>query len=494
MYALLLSLALIPYPAQLKEGVGTSTAAVVVENDASLGEEAYRLSVSPDRIAIACSASAGEFYARQTLRQLKRPDGTYPCVAIEDAPRFKWRGAHLDESRHFFGKDVVKRILDRMAACKLNVFHWHLVDSHGWRLPVPDYPELTKRGAVRPKPDWDPNIRDGEAGGEYGPFAYTRQELEEIVAYAAERHIRIVPEIEIPGHSRGVILCYPSFSCLDGLTFMDMIRKAPEVDRAAALCLGNDEVIRFFEAVLDETCAIFPDTIVHIGGDECPRDNWKKCPKCQARMKVLGLKSESELQSWVTRHFTDYLAKKGRKAIGWDEILDGGLAEGALVMSWRGTKGGIAAAKAGHEVVMCPYEKCYLDYPTGEQDDKCPYPCFNQNERLPLEKVYSLDPLEGIPDMQRKFVIGTESLNWTESTWCEADLLYKMWPRTCANAEIAWTGAKVRTFADFRTRLAERSEIAAWRNVCKGETPQDVAQGCASAPGTCGVKKFQEHR
>ena len=448
-------LPLVPYPATVRVGTGVSTAPVAVGHDATLGEEAYRLDVRPDGIAIACSTSSGEFYARQTLRQLKRPDGTYPCVFIEDSPRFRWRGAHLDESRHFFGKEVVKRILDRMAAFKLNVFHWHLVDSHGWRVPVPGYPDLTVRGAVRPRPDWDPNVRDGEAGGEYGPFAYTRRDLEEIVAYAAARHIRIVPEIEIPGHSRAVVLCYPSFSCLDQETFMDMIRRVPEVDRAAALCLGNDEVIRFLEAVLDEICDIFPGTVIHIGGDECLRDNWKGCPKCQARMTALGLGSESELQAWATRHFTGYLAAKGRRAMGWDEILDGGLAEGALVMSWRGTEGGIAAAKAGHEVVMCPHEKCYLDYPTGEPDDACPYPGFCRNARLPLEKVYSLDPLEGIPESQRKFIIGTQSLNWTESTWCESDLFYKMWPRTCANAEIAWTGAKVRSFADFKARLGK---------------------------------------
>ena len=446
-------LPLVPYPAQVCVADGFSRATVESVRDSTLGEEAYRLSVTPDRVRIVSSGATGEFYARKTLAQLRRPDGTYPCVEIEDAPKFAWRGAHLDESRHFFGKAFVKRMLDRMADFKLNVFHWHLVDSHGWRMPCDRYPELTKRGATRPVPDWDHWMRDGDFGSEYGPYAYTKDDIREVVAYAAARHIKVVPEIEIPGHSREVIICYPSFSCLGRDVFMDLIRSQDKQDRAAALCLGNDEVIRFLENVIDEMVGIFPGDVYHIGGDECPRENWKACPKCQSRMKANGLKGEDELQSWVTRHFVDYLAKKGKRAIGWDEILQGGLAEGAYVMSWRGAEGGIAAAKAGHAVVMCPHQKCYLDYPTALPGDACPYPRFCEKTLLPLEKVYSLDPLEGIPASQHKYVLGTQSLNWTESTWCEKDLLYKMWPRTCANAEIAWTGAKVRTYADFVVRL-----------------------------------------
>lgn len=446
-------LPLVPYPAQVRVLDGCSRSAVETVRDSALGEEAYRLSVTPDKVLIASSGAAGEFYARKTLAQLRRPDGTCPCVEIEDAPKFRWRGVLLDESRHFFGAAVVKRILDRMAEYKLNVFHWHLVDSHGWRLPVGRHPELTQRGAVRPKPDWDWNIRDDGIGREYGPYSYTKDEVREIVEYAAERHIKIVPEIEIPGHSREVILCHPGFTCLSQDRFMDMIRARDTVKQAGALCLGNDEVIRFLEGVIDEMVELFPGDVYHIGGDECPRGNWKGCPKCQARMKANGLKTEDELQSWATKHFVAYLAKKGKKAIGWDEILQGGLANGALVMSWRGTEGGIAAANAGHEVVMCPHRKCYLDYPTAEPNDPCAYPRFCETTWLPLEKVYSLDPLEGIPEAQHRFVIGTQSLNWTESTWCEKDLMFKMWPRTCANAEIAWTGPKARSFADFLSRL-----------------------------------------
>lgn len=447
-------LPLVPYPAQIKLMKGISRAAIESVRDTGLGEETYRLSVTPDSIRIESSTDAGDFYARKTLAQLRRADGAFPCVEIEDAPRFRWRGVLLDESRHFFGADVVKRILDRMADFKLNVFHWHLVDSHGWRMPSDRYPELTKRGAMRPKPDWDHWVRDEGFGENYGPYSYTKDEIREIVAYAAARHIRIVPEIEIPGHSREVIICNPSFTCLKWDEFMDMIRSQGNQDQAAALCLGNDEVIRFLENVIDEMVEIFPGDVYHIGGDECPRGNWKSCPKCQARMKANGLKSEAELQGWATRHFAEYLARKGKRVIGWDEVLECGIAENTLVMSWRGAEGGIAAAGKGHEVVMCPHLNCYLDYPTSEPDDVCDYPRFLEPKWvLPLRNVYSLDPFEGIPEEQRKFIIGTQTCNWTESTWCEKDLMYKMWPRTCANAEIGWSGPRARSFEDFISRL-----------------------------------------
>ena len=451
--------ALIPYPSMVQILGGRSKAqSVKVRKDASLGAEAYALSVRADGVEIRCSSPAGEFYAGKTLEQLRGADGSVPCAEIEDAPHFSWRGVLLDESRHFFGKQTVKRILDRMADYKLNLFHWHLVDSQGWRIQIDRYPELTKRGAVRPMPDWEHWIID-EGFGEYGPFFYTKDDIREIVAYAAARHIRVVPEIEIPGHSRAVIMCYPQFSCVSKAEFMDMMRIPGKYDQSGAVCLGNDEVIRFFENVLDEVCELFPCDTVHIGGDECPRENWKECAKCQARMKMLGITEEAGLQSWVTAHFVKYLAKKNRRTVGWDEILQGGLAPGAIVMSWRGHEGGIAAAETGHSVVMCPHRYCYLDYPTGEKDDRCVYPqfCLQKGYTLPLEKVYSLNPYEGMPKEHHKYVIGSQSLNWTEATWNEKDLEYKMWPRTCASAEVLWTGPGARTFGDFLSRLKKRN-------------------------------------
>ena len=448
-------LPLIPYPQTVVRGGGRSFCAQVeYGEDAALAPESYRISVGPEAVRVVSSSPAGRFYAKVTLEQLRGDDGSLPCVEISDAPAFRWRGVLLDESRHFFGKATVKRVLDRMASCKLNVFHWHLVDSHGWRIALDRHPELAKRGSTRPMPDWDRWIRDPQIGT-YGPYYYTKDDLREIVDYAAARHIRIVPEIEIPGHSRAVLQCHPDFFCRDFDAFMEMMHgeKKEHLDQVGVVCLGNDDVLRFFEEVLDEVCEIFPGDVIHIGGDECPRENWKSCPKCQERIRRLALKDEDGLQSWATRHFVDYLAKKGRKALGWDEILSGGLAEGALVMSWRGAEGGIAAADAGHDVIMCPHRFCYLDYRTTERDDKCPYPGFAED--LPIEKVYSLDLFAGIPEAKRKFVIGTETLNWTESTWREEDLFYKMWPRTYANAELAWTGCGKRTYADFSGRLAD---------------------------------------
>ena len=450
------ALPLVPYPQKVAELGGRVVAPAVVRcEDASLGPEAYRLRVSDGRAEVFSSTETGAFYARQTLAQLTGADGACPSVEIEDAPAFGWRGVLIDESRHFWGKDVVKRVLDRMASFKLNVLHWHLTDSHGWRLQIDRYPELTDRGARRPVPDWDWNVRDGkDAVGEYGPFFYTKDDVREILAYAKERHVRVIPEIEIPGHSRELILCHPDFSCLDWGRFVDMIRTRSEVDQAAALCVGNDDVLRFMENVLDEVVELFPDEIVHIGGDECPRGNWKQCSRCQKRMRDEKLKSEDELQAWVTRRFSKYLARKSRKIVGWDEILQGGLPEGAIVMSWRGAAGGIEAAAQGHDAIVCPHQLCYLDYPTGELSDTCEYPRFCRTTYVSLERNYSFDPYEGIPTNQWKHVHGSQTLNWGESTWAERDLEYKMWPRTCANAEIVWTGPKRRTFADFRSRLA----------------------------------------
>ena len=449
------ALPLVPYPQHVVElGGSVGDPEVVVHTDDTMPVEGYRLRVADGRAEVFSATEAGAFYARQTLAQLRGADGSCPCVEIEDAPAFPWRGVLIDESRHFWGKEVVKRVLDRMAAFKLNVFHWHLTDSHGWRIQIDRYPELTDRGARRPIPDWDWNIRDeANAVGEYGPFFYTKDDIREVLAYAKARYIRVIPEIEIPGHSRELILCHPDFSCLDWGRFVDMARTRGEVDQAAALCVGNDDVMTFMENVLDEVVELFPDEIVHIGGDECPRGNWKACPKCQQRMKDENLKGEDELQAWVTRRFSKYLAKKNRKIVGWDEILSGGLPEGAIVMSWRGSAGGIEAAAQGHDAIVCPHQLCYLDYPTGELSDACEYPRFCRTAYVNLERSYSFDPYEGIPTNQWKHVLGSQTLNWGESTWDEKSLEYKMWPRTCANAEVVWTGPKKHTFADFRARL-----------------------------------------
>ena len=439
-----------------------------------LPREGYRIRIdSAGRVNVEAADAAGRFYAEQTLRQLPRP--LSPCE-IEDAPAFSWRGVHLDESRHFFGKETVKRILEQMASLKLNVFHWHLMDNQGNRIPLKRRPRMNTVGAQRPAPDYSRHVED-LAFGVYGPFVYTAEEIAEVCAYAKARHIRIVPEVEIPGHSREVIAAYPELFCGTPEEFCQACAHMHESPAfkigATVVCLGNPQTIRFFEDVLDDVCELFPEAdVIHIGGDECPRGNWDRCPKCQTKKSELGLKDAAALQGWYVRHFVDYLAKKGRRAIGWDEILADGLAEGALVMSWHGAGGGRAAAKAGHGAVMCPHASCYFDYPQGLETtrDPCRYPGWAP--QLPLEKVYAFDPCVGIPDGDRKYILGGQANNWTEMTKNEEELQRKMWPRTAAMAEVLWTGPKKRTFEDFKSRLLPFVERQRQAGIAVSELPE----------------------
>lgn len=429
--------------------------------DARLPAEGYRIRIdAKGKATVEAADAAGEFYARQTLRQLSEGMRN---VEIEDWPAFGWRGLLLDESRHFFGKDVVKRLLDRMAEFKLNVLHWHLMDSTGNRFPLLSRSKMNVTGATRPAPDYSRWMHDEEFGS-YGPFGYTADEIAEIRAYAKVRHVRIVPEVEIPGHSREVIAAYPELFCGSRDDFAQACafcndKKSGRFD-CTAVCLGNPETIRFFEDVLDDVCELFPESdVIHIGGDECPRTNWERCTKCRTKVRELGLADAGGLQNWCTRHFVDYLGKKGRRALGWDEILEGGLAEGAYVMSWRGAEGGKAAAKAGHCAVMCPHEFCYLDYPQGlGASDGHHYPNWPGTPQLTLQKAYSFDPCAGISEAERKYVLGGQANNWTEFTVTERDLEWKLWPRALATAEVLWTGPGRRTFTDFSGRVRSVAE------------------------------------
>ena len=454
--------AVVPRPQSLEwlkgEGVVTTNAVDAslcrFETDASLPREGYELTVRDGEVVVRSSDADGAFYAVETLKQLADDDVglvRIPAVSVKDAPRYRWRGVHIDDCRHFFGKDVVLKVLDLMAEHKLNVLHWHLTEDQGWRIEIKKYPELVKWGAVRPKsPRYDRRDKPEEAFDNvpYGPFFYTQDEIREVLAYAKARHVTVVPEIELPGHARAALAAYPEFSCVG----KDLKPRTPRCTWGVEediICAGNDAAIRFYEDVLDEVCALFPSTVVHIGGDEAPRTRWKACPKCQARMKANGLKTEAELQAWVTQHFVDYLAKKGRRALGWDEILEGGLASGALVMSWRGPEGGIAAAKMSHDVVMTPCGFCYFDYNQRIEDD----PHVYLGGRLPLYLVYSFDPCEGIPENFRKHVLGGQCNNWSEVTFGRFDLEWKMWPRTCALAEALWTADPKRDYLDFLSRM-----------------------------------------
>jgi len=451
--------ALVPAPVSLSlgEGLYRAKATTVSEKivtrrvkDASIAKEGYRLTVAADGIRVASADDAGFFYALKTLEQLAVPSYGrlgFPTCEIADAPRFGWRGVLIDDSRHFFGKAAIKRTLDQMAAHKLNVLHWHLTDNSGWRLPVAAYPKLTTVGGTRKMSANHKHLADRFEGGDYGPFAYSRADIVEIVAYAKARHIRIVPEVDVPGHSAALLRAYPEYGC-----FADDPSKAPKDAVNNVVCAGEPKTLAMLKTVFDTVVELFPDEVVHIGGDEVNKANYRACAKCQAKMRRLGLKTENDLQAHLAGEIAAYLATKGRRVIGWDEIiLDGAAPKGCIVMSWRGAEGGIAAAKAGHDSVMTPHLSCYFDYTQCLKDDPFPYPWFTHP--LPLEKAYAYDPLAGIPAAQQKHILGGQCCNWAEFTCNEPELQWKMWPRACATAEVFWSPVANRDWSDFKRRL-----------------------------------------
>ena len=432
--------------------------------------EAYRLRVTTDRIEIAATTAVGEFRARTTLKQLERRvlgKTMIPCCEIEDEPAYSWRGYMLDESRHFFGVEEVKKVLDLMAEYKLNVFHWHLVDDQGWRIEIKKYPLLAKFAAARPhSPPYGEN--DGDNRTPYGPFLYTQAQIREIVAYAAARHITIVPEIELPGHSRAVLAAYPEFAC-DAASVAERVPRCSWGISDEVICAGNPAAIKFFEDVLDEVTALFPGPTVHLGGDECPRKYWKTCPKCQARMRREGLKTESELQSSVTRHFCRYLEQKGKRMMVWDESLVGGYGEAAntdfpktaLAQSWRGTEPAVTAATNGYDAVVSPWQTLYFSVPQGCANDPYAYSKWLGPIASSLYRVFNWNPAKGVPEAARKHILGSEGCLWTERIHDARELAYKSWPRAFALAEALWTDDPKRDWWNFRRRAAiHRARLA----------------------------------
>jgi len=428
---------------------------------ADLGPEGYVLSVTPAAVAIESYGPAGIFYGVQTLLQLLPPEAfgsirsaqrplILPCVRIEDKPRLPWRGMHLDVSRHFFPKEFVKSYIDGLAMHKMNTFHWHLVDDQGWRLEIKKYPRLTEVGAWRVDREDKPwNDRPAQLPGEkaaYGGF-YTQDDVREIVAYAASRHVTVVPEIEMPGHCLSALAAYPELSCTGGPFTVPPGGVWPIKD---VYCPGNEKTFKILQDVLSEVVALFPGDFVHIGGDEVDKSNWKACPKCQARMKAEKLATEEELQSWFVRRIERFLNSKGKKLIGWDEILEGGLAPNAAVMSWRGNEGGIAAAKAGHVVVMTPTSHCYFDYYQGDASVEP----LAIGGYLPLSKVYSFEPVP--PELSAEesvFVIGVQANLWSEYILTPEHARYMIHPRIAAMAEAGWTAKEGRNWDDFIARM-----------------------------------------
>ena len=461
------AIALVPAPREQAWREGTCAFVekdIRYVRDAALPPEGYRLDITPDGVTVASADDAGAFYARKTLKQLAgsgasgTPSPSIPCGTVTDSPAFRWRGFMLDEGRHFFGKEVVKHELELMAEYKLNVFHWHLTECQGWRLDLPRFPELVKYGAVRPC-----SVAYGHTGlaerGDcvfntepYGPFFYTPDDVREILAFAKERHITVVPEIEMPGHIRALLAAHPEFSCRGDLPRVPNSIHAIEED---VLCAGNDDAIRFMEQVYDEVCGHFPDAYIHIGGDECPKTRWKECPKCQARIKALGLKDEDALQAWVTRHFTDYLAKKGRRAIGWDEVFAGNPGKDTIIHGWHiqhGNKFGLLAAEAGHPTIVSDLKSTYFSLPQKTTDD--PFTYLSPGTWLTLETAYSFDPFSSMTEKAKPHVLGAECCMWSECTWNVYDLDFKLWPRACAFAEAMWTAPSApRDFADFKRRM-----------------------------------------
>ena len=408
------------------------------------GTEAYRLEITPKQVIITGATPAGVYYGVQTLRQLLPPDAfksaaaqsySLPCLKILDHPAFKWRGMMVDSCRHFLPVDAIKRFIDTMALYKFNTMHWHLTEDQGWRIEIKKYPRLTQIGSVRAESPKPGNRNQGD-GQQYGPYFYTQDQIREIVAYAKARFITIVPEIEMPGHSLAALASYPNLGCTGG-PYKVRTSWGVEPD---IYCAGNDEVFTFLQDVLTEVMELFPSTFIHVGGDEAPKARWKKCPKCQARIKAQGLKNEHELQSYFIGRMDKFLDSHGRRLIGWDEILEGGLAPGAAVMSWRGTSGGIKAAKAGHDVVMSPNSHMYFDHYQARRGEPEAIGGF-----LPLEKVYSYDPLpKQLTPEQQKHIIGVQANLWSEYIRTPQQLEYMAYPRAFALAEVAWSGQQAK--------------------------------------------------
>ena len=413
----------------------------------TLGNDGYTIAATSNFIKIAANNPKGIFYAAQTLEQLM-PVGSsaarIPCVNITDKPRFNWRGSMLDCGRYFYSVDFIKKYLDLMAMYKLNTFHWHLTEDHGWRIEIKKYPKLTQIGAWRAGTQFDrsPNQIDKNPHGGY----YTQEQIKEIVAYAAARYINVVPEIEMPGHSLAALVAYPELSCTGG-PFKMPVQWGIQKD---VYCAGNEQTFKFLEDVLTEIIPLFPSPYIHIGGDECPKDRWKLCPKCQARIKAKGLKDEHELQSYFIKRIEDFLLTKNKRIIGWDEILEGGLAPNATVMSWRGIAGGIAAAKLHHDVIMTPSSFMYFDYYQGE-----PYQePVAIGGLLTLQKVYDYNPVpDSLPATEAKYIKGLQANIWSEYIHSPQKVEYMAFPRLAAMAEVAWTEPALKNWEDFKKRM-----------------------------------------
>lgn len=416
------------------------------------GDEDYRISVTTKGVTISGKTPQGVFYGIQALRKIVgEGTRTLPCAVINDTPRFSYRGTHIDCSRHFFPVEFVKRYIDIIALHGINRLHWHLSDDQGWRFEVKSYPELVRKGSVRKQTVIGHNtgIYDNTPHGGY----YTQDECREIVKYAAERYIQVIPEIDMPGHMLGALCAYPELGCTGGpYELWEMWGVSEEV-----LCAGNPKTVDFLHGVLEELCAVFPSDLIHLGGDECPKTRWKACPKCQAKIKELGLTTatgkslEDQLQSYLLKDAEAFLAKKGRAVIGWDEVLEGGLGDNTWVMSWRGHDGGREAARLHHNVIMSPVSHCYFDYYQTKNHEWEPM-AFAAD--LPIEKVYSLEPVpDGLTPDEAKYIQGVQCNLWSEYILSPQHMEYMLLPRLAALTEVQWMQTDKKSYDAFAKRL-----------------------------------------
>ena len=432
--------------------------AIVLGLDPSIAnKEGYVLTTTPEGISINGQTENGVFYGIQTLRksipaEAKEATILIPAGEIKDEPRFSYRGMHLDVGRHFFPKEFMKKYIDLLALHNMNTFHWHLTDDQGWRIEIKKYPKLTEIGSQRSRTVIGRNTQEYD-NTPYGGF-FTQEEAKEIVKYAQERYITVIPEVDLPGHMLAALAAYPEMGCTGG-PYEVCPRWGIFED---VLCIGNDQTMQFLEDVMNEIIEIFPSKYVHIGGDEAPRTRWEKCPKCQARIKTEGLKAdknhtaEDRLQSYCMTRIEEFLNSKGRQIIGWDEILEGDVAPNATVMSWRGMEGGIKAAQLGHDVIMTPTSFCYFDYyQTADTKDEP----LGIGGYVPIEKVYSLEPVPAVlTEEQSKHILGAQANLWTEYIHSSEHVEYMVLPRMAALAEVQWTQPEKKDFKDFTKRLA----------------------------------------
>lgn len=453
---------------------GTSGVKIVFKQDSKLAAEEYSIAVCSRKAVVKASGLNGILYAIETLKQMlpveiytKIPAAegawTLPYMKIQDKPRFGYRGMHLDVARHFFDVNEVKKYIDIMAIHKLNRFHWHLTDDQGWRIEIKKYPELTQVGSIRKETiigHWRDREKNGYDGTPYGEgMWYTQEQIREIVDYAAAKGITVIPEIDLPGHMVAALATYPDLGCTGGPY---EVRTGWGIAKEV-LCVGKESTFTFIENVLSEVCELFPSEYIHIGGDECPKDSWKGCPHCQAKIRELGLaddekhSAEHYLQSYVTKRVEEFLAGKGKRIIGWDEILEGELAPNATVMSWRGVKGGNEAVKLGHDVIMTPNKFMYLDY--YQSEDRAGEP-LGIGGFLPVEKVYSFEPFtDEMTQEEKSHILGVQANLWTEYIGENWHLEYMLLPRMSALSEVQWCQPDGRDYERFLENLKGMRKI-----------------------------------